>query len=306
MNMKKLPFGQMKLAFVIPLVAVSLTSYLPQVGAYTMYNVLLAPLSKGGTRNERGTALRVQLAESLSNPVNSKRIHFVQQPSLPDNGAPTGRRRGGTSRDGCPALNTPITALVPGEETSGEVEAGNSTKTNSKSFLAKTVTEYPTFWVYLPELPTTLRAGEFVLQDNQGNDVYRTSLTLPGKSGFISIGLPSNPQYSLKGDNHYHWYFKVYCGAPQKTSEYFYVDAWVQRVALTPDLENQLKTVKPGKYIAYADNDIWYDAVTNLADLRRTDLQNPTLNEDWAELLKAVGLQNLAQAPIVQHYSLEQ
>lgn len=294
----------MKLAFVVPFILVSFTSSLSQASAqgvepihnYHRALIEFEPLPSFGSKGTLPTGYGKQ---------RTTRVNFLP-PDLPDNGTPTGRRRGGTGRDGCPALNVPITALVPGEETAGEVQAGNSTKSSSKSFLAKTVAEYPSFWIYLPELPTNLRTGEFVLQDRDGNDVYRSPITLPEAPGIIGISLPSNSQYSLKTDQQYHWYFKVYCGALQKTSEYFYVDAWVQRVAMTPDLENQLKTAKSREYVAYAANSIWYDAVTNLADLRRTDSQNAILKEDWADLLKAVSLEDLAQAPIIQRYSLGQ
>ena len=264
----------MKLACVVTLVLVSLTSYLPPV--------------------------RVQLAESVSNPLGT---HFAQRPKFPDNGAPTGRRRGGTSRDGCPALNKPLTALVPGEETLGEVQAGTSPKIISKSFLASTVAKYPTFWFYVPKLHTTAHRSEFVLQNEAGDDVYATALTLPEKPGIISISLPQSSQYSLEKDLKYHWYFKVHCGVTQKTPDYFFVDGWVQRVALNRDLESLLKGAKTGEYIAYAANNIWYDALTNLAELRCTNSQNHMLKDDWANLLRLVGLQDLAQEPVVQRYS---
>lgn len=273
MNSKKLPHQQMKLACAIPLSLVIFTSCFPQVQA--------------------------QLAESVTN-LDSAQTYFAHL-KFPENGLPTGRRRGGTSRDGCPALNKPLTALVPGKETPNEVRGGTP-KSISKSFLASTVAKYPTFWVYIPELPTTTHSGEFVLQNEAEDDIYRTPLMLPGKPGIISISLPQSPQYSLETDKKYHWYFKVYCGNPQKISDYFFVDGWVQSVALTPDLESHLKTAKQGKYIAYAANDIWYDALTNLADLRRTNSHSAMLKDDWANLLKAVGLQDIAQEPIVQHY----
>ena len=60
--------------------------------------------------------------QTFSKPIDSAGIYFAQQPKFPDNGAPTGRRRGGTSRDGCPTLSKPVTALVPGEETLGKAE----------------------------------------------------------------------------------------------------------------------------------------------------------------------------------------
>jgi hypothetical protein len=232
-----------------------------------------------------------------ANPVQSFRNRVTHTSNLlaqrfPDNGDPKGRRRGGTSRrDGCPELKTPITALVPGEEN------------NNKSFFASTVAEYPTFWVYVPELPTNSRFGEFVLQDEQGNDVYRTSLTLSGKAGIIGISLPSSSQYALKQNLKYHWFFRVYCGNPQNKPEYLFVDAWLQRVALTPDLQQQLKTAQSREYTVYAANNLWYDAITNLANLRSTNPSERVLAEDWTNLFKAVGLEELAQAPIVQRYN---
>ncbi|MEH2179235.1 DUF928 domain-containing protein [Nostoc sp.] len=221
----------------------------------------------------------------------------LTQLKFPRNGAPIGRRQGGARRNGCSDLmKSPITALVPGEEISANV---------SKSFLTFTVSEYPTFWVYLPELPRNVRSGEFVFQDEKGKDIYRTPLTLPERSGVIGISLPSSQQYALKTDNKYQWYFKVFCGDTQTTSEYYYVKAWVQRVPLTSKLESQLKTAKPRAYTAYAVNHIWQDAITNLADMRRTNSASRVLGDNWTNLLISVGLKEFASAPIVGRYNLK-
>ena len=293
MSRNELPQKHPKLAIIMPLLLLTLVSYPARVQA----QLARSPLAPSSGRS----ALRSSASLSHSNIVANTPIHLAQ--NFPDEGDPKGRRRGGTSRrEGCPNLKTPITALVPGEETNGT------------SFLASTVAEYPTFWVYVPELPTNFRSGEFVLQDEQENDVWRTPLTLPEKSGAIAISLPPNRKYALKQDLKYHWFFRVYCGEPQNKPEYFFVDAWVQRVAMTPDLQRQLATAKPREYTAYAAHNVWYDAVTNLAELRST---NPGVSEvppqevrvlaqEWTNLLKAVGLEELAQAPIVQRYSPQQ
>ncbi len=268
MSKNHLPNNRTKLTYVISLTLLSVVSYLLPVQA--------------------------QVAQPTKNP-KANTQNRLEKLNFPRNGAPTGRRQGGARRNGCPNLNQPVTALVPGEGTVNE----------STSFSALTVSEYPTFWVYLPDLPMNLRSGEFILQDEKGKNIYKTPLTLPEKSGVIGISLPQNPQYALKQDNKYQWYFKVYCGNPENTSDYYYVKAWVQKVALTPNLENQLKAAKPGEYTAYADNQIWQDALTNLADMRRTNSGSSVLAQDWIDLLKAVGLQEFATAPIVQRYGLE-
>lgn len=261
----------------------------------TMKLTYAIPLAFVVTLISNPLPVSAQLTESVSN-LYSARIHLAQL-KFPDNGAPTGRRKGGTSRDGCTTPNTPLTALVPGEETS--VKAGTSFNYSSKSFLASTVAEHPTFWFYVPDLPASLSSSEFVLQNELEQDVYRTTLTLPQKPGVISISLPKSPLFFLEINQKYRWYLKVYCDQAQKTDGYLYVDGWVQRVALTPALERQLNTAKSRQYMVYAAHNIWYDALTNLAELRRTDSQNTVIAQDWANLLQAVGLQDLGQEPII-------
>ncbi|NMG09200.1 DUF928 domain-containing protein [Brasilonema sp. UFV-L1] len=258
----------MKLAGVIPVILLCLASYSPQVHA--------------------------QVVQPVKNK-NANTQNRLEKLNFPRSGAPTGRRQGAASRNGCPDVKQPVTALVPGEGSVNE----------SISFLTLTVSEYPTFWVYLPDLPTNLRSGEFVFQDERGRNIYKTFLTLPQKSGVIGMTLPQNPQYALRQDNKYQWYFKVYCGNPENTSDYYYVKAWVQKVALTPNLESQLKAAKPEEYTVYAVNQIWQDALTSLADMRRTNSGSSVLTQDWTNLLKAVGLEEFANAPIVGRYGVE-
>ncbi|WP_375510707.1 DUF928 domain-containing protein [uncultured Nostoc sp.] len=230
-----------------------------------------------------------KLAQSINQPQVNMRSQS-QRPKFPDNGAPTGRRKGGTSRDGCTALNMPITALVPGEEIAEE----------SKSFLTFTISEYPTFWVYVPELPKNAVLGEFILQDENDKNIYKTSISLPQKASILGINLPHNSHSVLKINKNYQWYFKVFCGNPQQMSEYFYVKAWIQRLPLNSDLESQLKRTQSKEYATYALNQIWQDALTNLATLRRSNPNSHLFTEDWTLLLKNIGLAELATAPILE------
>lgn len=212
-------------------------------------------------------------------------------PKFPDNGAPTGRRRGGTSRNDCPEIKTPLTALVPGQETQDKFQ-------DSTSFLASTVSKYPTFWVYIPALPKKANFGEFILQNEAGEDVYRTSINLTQTKTVIGISTPSHSKYSLEIGPKYHWYFKIYCKDAEPESGYFYVDAWIQRVALTPDLKRQLQKVKSQEFftIANTDRNIWYDKLTILGKLVDANPQNNIIKVNWNNLLKSVGLQNITQA----------
>lgn len=267
MTKQKLPYQHIQRAYVISMIFLSLMSYPPIAQAQRL-------LSKNTIENSQQQG---------------------KNPQVPENGAPTGRRRAGAGRNiECPNSLTRLTALVPGD--------------GKKSFLASTVAKYPTFWFYVPELPEIARGAELVLQEKNGREVkniYRKPLTLSGKAGIISITPPLKPQYSLKRDKIYHWYFHIYCGDKQAPSDNFYVDGFVQKKALTAVLDSQLKTAKPREYIAYSANNIWYDAFTNLGQLRRANPQNKIINKDWVDLLNKLGLQDLANQPIVEHYKWE-
>ncbi len=192
-----------------------------------------------------------------------------------------GNRAGGGSRSPCSSTSIPLTALTP--------------VTN----WGKTVSPTPTFWFYVPYSPDEGHSGEFVLQDEKYNDVYRTPFTLPPTPGFVSLTIPST-QATLETDKWYFWSFKLYCGEKPSSSPVF-VEGWVQRVALTPELETQLKAATTKDYVVYSTNGIWYDAVANLATLRLANTQNALLNREWAELLTSpgVGLNQLTQEPII-------
>ncbi len=75
-----------------------------------------------------------------------------------------------------------------------------------------------------------------------------------------------------------------------KTPNRVFVDGWVTRVNL-PGMSNSG---------SYAEQGIWYDAVTSLA---RQRLQQPIdlqLQHDWIDLLKSVNLEPIAKQPLVR------
>ena len=64
----------------------------------------------------------------------------------------------------------------------------------------------------------------------------------------------------------------------------------MQRVALTPERERQIKATTP---------DVLYDALANLAENLRASPEDATLRNDWVNLLKSIGSEDLAQEPLV-------
>ena len=212
-------------------------------------------------------------------------------------GRPEGNtRQPGGTRGACPRVNKPLTALVPmTKETSSASQNSNAAKATSNSSLGLTVAERPTFWFYVPYSFNPSRRIEFVLQDEEGNDIYQTSSTESGiLPGVVGFQLPSTAP-ALQVNRVYRWFFLVYC----KPEEPIHVEGTVKRVALNSSLARQLEQAKPEeKFALYAKAGISQEALTSLAALRRQNPEDATLKDEWIQLLKSMNLDAIAQEPI--------
>lgn len=206
-------------------------------------------------------------------------------PPPPPIGQP-GRRSDAGSRgcvDGSSSNSSAFTsllALAPIQETErGTVVFG------------KTAAEYPTFWFYVPH--DSLLTAVFVLQDQEGNPVYESDVPLPLTSGNMSLTLPPTVA-PLETGEPYHWFFKLYCRSISPPD--FFVDGWIQRESLTANLTQRLETASPQQQMwLYADNGLWFDALTMAAELRGANSEASA----WAELLRVIGLETVAAEAIV-------
>jgi Domain of Unknown Function (DUF928) len=204
-------------------------------------------------------------------------------------GRPPNRTSGG-SRSNCLQQ---IVAMVPGNGTVDVRE--NKCVAQSESFPALTVSATPTFWFYLPALKEPNLSAEFVLFEGD-RLVYKQAVPLSETPGAIGI----RPQQSLETGKQYRWFFSVLIN-PQRPSQNPVVEGSVERVELNATLKNQLKAASSARdrVAIYASHGIWYDALTELGELYRTNPQNRKVQEDWADLLHSVGLGAIAEVPIV-------
>lgn len=226
-------------------------------------------------------AIDILSSPAQANPTTSASLQTKQV-----RGQVPGRRGGGARRGDCPAPPTELTALVPMTEV--------STQTLPETYVGgSTTAEYPTFWFYVPYSQTADLTAEFILQDDTGEDIYRVAsddlLASEQTPGVIGISLPSAIA-PLEIGRVYQWYFKLNCGAEAP----MYVQGGIERIPLDPDLANQLAQVSPQEQAnLYLTNDIWYDAITNLAQLYHNNPSNTTIKSAWINLLQALGLEGV-------------
>ena len=215
----------------------------------------------------------------------------------PDRGAP-GTRADAGSRGGCshsPNQSQKLTALIP--------------TTN----WGETIAAHPTFWLYIPTRPTTV---EFLLTDEDSDKVvYEGKFPVTQGPGIVSFPLPETAP-PLEEGKAYRWIFTFSCPPEQMSTSTNSnipvpptVSGVIARIAPSAELSQQLKNASLNEKLAlYAENGLWYETLTELAQLRRTQPQNPQVAAQWMYLLQheAVKLNNISQEPILSCCQVEQ
>lgn len=254
--------------------------------ASLIIHILALPLLTGGMLSQTAWTPQV-LAQKRS------LTQFRLPPPPPGRNAP-GNRGGGAGRN-CGIVNQSVMALMPAYHQSLP-EGGQITKV-----WGTTLSDRPTFWFDIPYEKATIASIEFVLQDNRNpaNDIYRTAVTPPQTPGIISIALPQTVP-PLKVGKLYQWFFKVRWQCPsttvgistQVTKEQLF--GWVERIQPGAGVIDRLKQSTPQqKFDLYAENGIWFDAVTTLAQLRLENPQDRLTTENWNELLRTADLEKI-------------
>ena len=195
-------------------------------------------------------------------------------------GSPGGRVPGSPSRDGCLGQRS-ITPLAP------ETRAG------------LTVAQYPTFFFYIPaDLKPT--EAEFELRDQNRKRIYKTQLNMNGKAGIASLTLPTQAFSGLEVNQNYRWFVSLRCkNAPDRGGD-LSVQGTIKRVETSPALASQLERGTLRDRIAlYQNAGLWYDVIATLAQLRRSSPNDATLKATWSNLLTSVGLNAIANAPLI-------
>ncbi|MBD2182840.1 DUF928 domain-containing protein [Planktothrix sp. FACHB-1355] len=202
----------------------------------------------------------------------------------PNRGAPTSTA-GGASRgeqcqnDGDTSLR--LTALMPTDK------------------FGLTVTANPKIFFYIPT--TSASTAEFVLKDDRDTDIYRQTFPITGTPGIVSLSpFQGANRPSLEKGKNYKWYLVLRCNSTDQINDPF-VEGWMELTDPSPTLAQQLKEApqERDRLALYAKNGIWYEALSTIAELRRTDPNNSAVATSWEELLKSVGLEQIAKEPLV-------
>jgi Domain of Unknown Function (DUF928) len=173
----------------------------------------------------------------------------------------SGSRSAAASRDNCPTVSQPLTALVP------EYRSAQGNRV-----WGLTGVDHPTLLVYVPYSKTSIVDLSFTLQDESNpadtQIIYQNPNFAPAATpGIMRIALPKSAK-PLVANKPYHWFLKLNMGCTVGQRPIF-VDGWVQKADLDRNLGKQLKQASPNSKVALsAENGLWYDALNSLANLR--------------------------------------
>jgi hypothetical protein len=186
---------------------------------------------------------------------------------IPHSQRPNVTRAGGSLGDSCRAATKTLLALVP------------------PSNPVTTTNPHPSMWVYVPYGAEDVQGAEFSV--NAGLDekqrLYRSSIALSQKPGFVRLSLPTQSQYALQPGMPYRWYFTVHCDRTNSAS----VEAGIELVAT-------------GSASASSSlGNAWYDTLATTAQQFQGNPQDPQASDRWRQLLRSLNLEGLAGEPFV-------
>ena len=154
---------------------------------------------------------------------------------------------------------------------------------------------YPTVLVKVPESKSV--QAEFILSDENSNQIYKTTVTLNGKPGIFTFTVPNNTEPLAIGKR-YKWNLAIICDAGNRLGD-IVVGGWLKRASLSETISNQLENADDlQKAKIYAQNGFWYDTVATLAQLKRSKPEDPKIAAEWLQLLESVGLSQFSQTPL--------
>jgi Domain of Unknown Function (DUF928) len=165
-----------------------------------------------------------------------------------------------------------------------------------QTYSGTTVLSHPTLMVYLPA--SAAKTAIFSLKDEAGKMVYQQNLIVSSAGGLMAITLPASTP-ALDVNKHYQWYVALQVDGDLNPSTP-YVDGWIQRIEPTKAVAAALQQADVLKQAeALGADGVWYDCVAKLAAVRASAPTNKALDQQWKELLESVGLQEIAQVPLV-------
>jgi hypothetical protein len=154
-----------------------------------------------------------------------------------------------------------------------------------------TTSQHPIFSIYLPETS----ARKVVLSIKEEGKIHHSQTLFPisGKSGIVSFQI-KNESPPLEIGKTYQWSVVLICGDKPSPNDPA-IASWIRRIAL-PETIVQGTALEQASW--YAQQGIWYDALSSLIQARRSQPNNQEFIEIWSDFLDSQGLKDISTEPL--------
>ncbi|MDJ0648661.1 MAG: DUF928 domain-containing protein [Xenococcaceae cyanobacterium MO_188.B19] len=196
-------------------------------------------------------------------------------------GLPHNRKDGG-SRGNCIARGRDFVALVPDRAVN------------------KTASASPEIFFYVPKTQES-KDIEFLLRNEEDELIYKTLVKATSKGGIMSVKVPELVKESAKeSSDNFHWYLSLICDN-NKRSQDIVLEGWIEYVELNNSLKDKINLSNSIKKAnLYQQEEIWYDALLALAEQKKSNSNQTSIQTEWSQMLESVGLSDLASKPIIE------
>lgn len=207
---------------------------------------------------------------------------------LSDSGNPPPRSSGG-GRAPCSSL---MVAMVPGTGTFSE---GEDCVEASDAILAYSSDSRPQFWIYVPDGYDPGMTLKLQVMRNY-HLVAEQDFPMPTEAGLISIEL----DYALEPGLTYTWIAEVMVTTGRGRASNPRSGGLVQYRPVEPEFLAQMDGLPPlDRAQQYGEEGFWYEALNELAVLRRAEPDNAEVLSVWRGLLASYGLEIFAEQPFL-------
>ncbi len=270
-SMLKIRFAPLISVLVALLLAIALTIGLQ----FSARSIEFTPPNRGAPENLIGAGTR-----------------FTNEPGITRSGASSSPQAIPVIVNG-QALPCPFTALVP--------------KWGGDNY-SLTIDPYPTFFIHVPTVENAVLSFQLnrdvmdsIDLTSTPNDrlVYSLQLPVNGQDGTFGITLPKYARPLNAGET-YTWKVTLDLPPDLESETPYILAGQIERFEPTNTFTEELARATPEQKVElYAQSSLWYDALKELADLRLAYPNNPRLVTEWVELLTSVGLDEIAEKPLL-------
>jgi hypothetical protein len=193
-----------------------------------------------------------------------------------------------------PALNKPTRTVGGGSR--GTRDKVPALFVVAPEHVGQTTSASPSLFYFVDRVPDPSIRVEFTLLDADGVEpLVEKMLPTPKRAGVHRVRL-SDFDVKLDPGAEYEWSVALVLD-PNERSKDIVATSWIDRVPESADLKSRI-AAEGASAATYADAGLWYDAIAALSDQIDGDPSNVQLAEQRADLLRQVGLDEIAKGAV--------